>query len=285
MNFDLSTFFNFEDIIAKIIGYIPGIIAAAIVFFVFKFLYKFSAPILKAVAKKAKLEPYVTHLLIDNIYYFTLMIIGVVMAISQLGVDVGAALAGIGVAGVAVGFAAQDVLSSVIAGFMIFLDKPFEINDRITVDGKYGKVTDITLRSTRIRTPQNSFIVVPNKLMADSIVINHTQKGEYRVEVSIGIAYKESIADARTALMKVLEQTEGVLKKPAPDVIVSELADSSVNLLVRAWVNDPARELGIAPKLRENCKTALDDAGIEIPFPHLQLHIDGMKDEVATKLK
>jgi small conductance mechanosensitive channel len=285
MNFDLSTFFNFEDIIAKIIGYIPGIIAAAIVFFVFKFLYKFSAPILKAVAKKAKLEPYVTHLLIDNIYYFTLMIIGVVMAISQLGVDVGAALAGIGVAGVAVGFAAQDVLSSVIAGFMIFLDKPFEINDRITVDGKYGKVTDITLRSTRIRTPLNSFIVVPNKLMADSIVINHTQKGEYRVEVSIGIAYKESIADARTALMKVLEQTEGVLKKPAPDVIVSELADSSVNLLVRAWVNDPARELGIAPKLRENCKTALDDAGIEIPFPHLQLHIDGMKDEVATKLK
>ena len=205
------------------------------------------------------------------------------MAASQLGIDVGAALAGLGVVGLTIGFAAKDSLTNTIAGFLIFWDKPFEVDDWVTVTGEYGKVTNITMRTTRIRTLNNTYVVIPNQLMIDEVLVNHSKHGETRIVIPVGIAYKESIEDARKVMLKALENVEGVLKDPAPTVVTANLGGSSVDLEVRVWINDASQEKPVFFRSLEACKNALDDADIEIPFPHLQLFMDGIKDEVLEK--
>ncbi|MEO1203230.1 MAG: mechanosensitive ion channel family protein, partial [Pseudomonadota bacterium] len=200
--------------------------------------------------------------------------------LSQLGVNVAAALAGVGVAGIAIGFAAQDSVANVISGILIFWDKPFVVGDWIETEGEYGKVTNITLRTTRIRTPQNTYIVVPNKRIIDEVLENYSKHGEMRVDVTVGIAYKEDISEARAALIESASGVEGVLDDPKPDVVVDELGGSSVNLKVRGWVKTGDDRRRVYFRLAEASKTALDDAGIEIPFPHLQLIVDTVEQRV-----
>ncbi len=206
------------------------------------------------------------------------------MAASQVGINVGAALAGLGVVGIAIGFAAQDILSNIIAGFVIFLDKPFEVGDLIQAEEHYGSVTNITLRSTRIRTPQNTYVVVPNKRIIDAVVVNHSKHGETRVDVPVGIAYKESIPDARKVLLDAVSGLKDVVDHPVPSVVVDELGGSSVNLTVRVWIENAEREKPVFFSVLEASKLALDAAGIQIPYPHLQLFWDDVEDRVVRKL-
>jgi small conductance mechanosensitive channel len=217
-------------------------------------------------------------------YRIVLMLFGLVMAASQVGVNVSAALAGLGVAGLAIGFASQDILSNVIAGFVIFLDKPFGVGDFIHVEDQYGSVTNITLRSTRIRTRQNTYVVVPNKNIIDAVVVNHSKHGETRVDVPVGIAYRESISRAREVLLEAVSGLKHVIEDPPPSVVVEELGGSSVNLLVRVWIRNAEREKPVFFEAMEAAKVALDDANIQIPYPHLQLFWDDIEDRVVRKL-
>lgn len=268
----------------KAIDYAPKILAAMLIVLVFHYTYIITRKPLHALLRTAGLEESLNRILIDNIYRFTLLFVGIVMAAGQLGINVGAALAGIGIAGIAIGFAAQDVLASIIAGFMIFFDKPFRVGDWIQVDGNYGAVTEITLRSTRIRTLNNTYVVIPNKIIVDSVVNNHSKNGETRIEVPIGIAYKESIPAARSALLEAVETVEGVDQSLEPSVVVDMLDSSSVNLTVRVWIHEPAKERQIFFDTLEACKLALDDAGIEIPFPHLQMFVEDVRPAAAKAL-
>jgi small-conductance mechanosensitive channel len=202
------------------------------------------------------------------------------MAADQLGVNVGAALAGLGVAGIAVGFAAQDSIANVISGIMIFWDKPFVVGDWITVEGEYGKVSDITLRTTRIRTPQNTWVVIPNKRIIDAVLDNHSKQGELRLDLAVGIAYKEHIPAARKVILEAVTGIETVLASPPPDVVVESLGNSSVNLLVRVWIENADDERRTQFAVIEASKLALDAAGIQIPYPHLQLFVDEIKPPV-----
>jgi small conductance mechanosensitive channel len=222
-------------------------------------------------------------LLTDSLYRLVVWVFALVMAAAQLGVDVTAALAGISVAGLAVGFAAQDSLANMIAGFLIFWDKPFMDGDFVSVQGQYGKVVEITLRSTRIRTLENTYVVIPNKNIIDNVLVNHTKHGEIRINVALGIAYKESIPDARRVLLEAASSVPGVLASPAPDVVCTELGGSSVNLEVRVWVKDAAIEKPTYVRVLEASKLALDAANIQIPYPHLQLFIEQIEDRVLRK--
>jgi len=208
------------------------------------------------------------------------MIFAAVMAADQIGVNVTAALAGMGVAGIAVGFAAQDSLANSIAGFLIFWDKPFKVGDFVHVQDEYGEVTEITLRTTRIRTRNNTFVVMPNKEIIEDVLVNHSMYGETRVDIPVGIAYKESIDDARTALLRAVDEVDGVLAEPEPRVVVTGLGASSIDLEVRVWICEADTERPVYFRTVEACKKALDDAGIEIPFPHLQLFVDEVKPQV-----
>jgi small conductance mechanosensitive channel len=216
-------------------------------------------------------------LLVDKIYHYAILALGLVMALDQLGVNVAAALAGLGVAGIAVGFAAQDTLSNMISGITIFLDKPFKVGDWITTTDVYGQVSEITLRTTRIRTKRNTWIVIPNRAIIDSTLENHSKRGEMRVDVPVGIAYKEDIDEARGVLLEAVRGIPGQAAGKNPEVAVVALGNSSVDLHVRIWIEDPGDLRPSEAAVVEASKKALDAAGIEIPFPHLQLFVDEVR--------
>ena len=174
-------------------------------------------------------------------------------------------------------------MANVISGILIFWDKPFVVGDWIRTEGEYGKVTNITLRTTRIRTSRNTYVVVPNKRIIDELLENYSKHGKLRVDVPIGIAYKEDIEKAREVLLEAAKSVEQVLEDPPADVVVTELADSSVNLKVRVWIEDADQQRATLFRVMERAKTACDEAGIEIPFPHLQLFVDNVEEKVWKK--
>lgn len=271
-----------DALLTQVVAWLPSLFAAILIFVAFWAAHRVSRGAVKRMLEAAGLDHALRGMLL-SIYRAGIFVFAAVMAASQLGIDVGAALAGLGVVGLTIGFAAKDSLTNTIAGFLIFWDKPFEVNDWVTVTGEYGKVTNITMRTTRIRTLNNTYVVIPNQLMIDEVLVNHSKHGETRIVIPVGIAYKESIDDARKVMLKALSGVEGVLKDPAPRVVAANLGGSSVDLEVRVWIDDASQEKPIFFRSLEACKNALDEAGIEIPFPHLQLFMDGIKDEVLDK--
>ncbi len=269
-----------DRLFAIAVALVPRVLAALVVAGLFWVGFKIAKPALRGVLTRAHFAPALVHLLVAGLLKGAFVVVGGVMAASQLGINVGAALAGIGVVGIAVGFAAQETIANMIAGFLIFWDRPFKVGDFITTLDKYGEVREITMRTTRIRTMENTYVVIPNKQIIGDMMVNHSLYGEVRVNVPIGIAYKERIAEARKVLLPAASAVSGVLAEPAPDVVARGLGDSSVNLEVRVWTDDPSQERRILFEVLEVSKVALDDAGIQIPFPHLQLFVDEVSDDV-----
>lgn len=282
INLDLAKLTEFASVT------LPKFFGALVVFVLFILIYRFTRKPLARVLRGANIEEALIHMLVDNVYRLSLVFFGFVMALGQLGVNITAALAGIGIIGVAIGFAAQDSLSNIIAGFLIFWDKPFKVGDWVSIAGLYGKVAAITLRSTRIRTLENTYIIIPNQKIINEVLTNHTKNGRMRVNVSIGIAFKESIADARKALLGAVKSVPHIESDPAPDVVVKQISESSVDLLVRVWIKNAENEVEVFHNTVESCKNALDEAGIQIPFPHRQLFVDAVDKSVweeASKFK
>ena len=272
----MLTFFNTDaaGLLERFKEMLPSLIAAVLTLFLFWGLYLGTKGILIRVLKRAHFDETLIKILVQNVYRMAILIFGIIMALSQLGINVIAALTGFGIAGIAIGFAAKDVLSNILAGFMIFWDKPFRVGQWISVAGQYGKVNDITLRTTRIKTRNNTYVVIPNQKVIDEVLVNHSRKGKTRLDAEIGIAYKEDIDKARTVLIDAVSKIEKVIEDPAPRVVVESLGDSSVNLIVQGWIDDAEDESGVLYEMLEEGKKALDGANIEIPFPHMQLFVE-----------
>ena len=273
-----------QEMSTMVLGFLPKLVTAVLLMLAFWIGFRASRRAFRGILRRGGMEPTLVTLLIDRIYRFVLLGIGAIMAADQLGVNVAAALAGLGVAGIAVGFAAQDMLANIIAGFVVFWDKPFRVGDFIRVADQYGQVRDITLRSTRIRTNQNSYVVIPNKNIVDDVLVNQSEQGELRLDVPVGIAYKEDIASARAVLLAAVAELPDVMKNPAPAVVVVGLGDSSVDLEVRVWIANARAEQPTTVEVVEAAKVALDGADIEIPFPHMQLFVDDLTDRAVKQL-
>jgi small conductance mechanosensitive channel len=273
-----------DELLTSLVAFAPHLVVAFAIMLVFWIIYRIASRPLRIALAHTELHEKLIDLLVGSVFRYTMIAFGLVMSLSQLGVDVGAAVAGLGVAGIAVGLAAQDTLSNTIAGFTIFWDKPFVVGDYVTVAGEYGRVTDVTLRSTRIRTPRNSFVVIPNKNIIDQVVKNDSKHGELRLDLPIGIAYKEDTYAARDALLAAVAEIEGIMKVPEPDVVVESCGSSSVDLKLRIWIEDAASRWPVFYSCMESAKRALDAAGIQIPFPHLQLFWDDVDQRVIDKL-
>ena len=272
---ELESWIDPQRVSEALLLFIPRLVSALVVFLLFWLAVRLTLRPIRAVLRRARFEDALIHLLVDNVYRLSLLTLGGVMAASQLGINVGAALAGIGVVGIAFGFAAQDSVANTISGFLIFWDKPFRVGQYIESEGHYGEVVEITMRTTRIRTRDNTYAIIPNKEVIQGVLVNHSMYGESRVVVPVGIAYKEDVAEARRVLLSAVSGLDGVLREPVPDVVVAGLGSSSVDLHVRVWVDRARHEKPVFFRTLEASKTALDEAGIQIPFPHLQLRVDG----------
>jgi len=216
--------------------------------------------------------------LLSNVVAVVVVTLAVVTVMDQFGVDVLGVVTALGVVGIAVGFAAQDTLSNFISGVTLLIERPFRIGDWVELAGKVGRVERISLRTTRVVSRDNIHSSIPNAKVASAEIVNLSAGGPLRLRVPVGIAYKESSRVAREALMPVLGAHPQVLQDAlhAPEVLVEELGASSVNLVMLAWIGPEtiAVEPVVRSDLVEGAKEALDGAGIQIPFPHLQLFID-----------
>ncbi len=275
---------NVELLLTQFVGWIPSLIAAVLILFAFWIFFRVTRPAFVRILHGAGLDSALIGMLM-NVYRFALMSFGIIMAAGQLGINVGAALAGLGVVGLTIGFAAKDSLSNVMAGFLIFWDKPFHVGDWVTLGDHYGKVAEITMRTTRMRTRNNTWVILPNESVINQVLVNHSTNGETRLEIPVGIAYKEDIATARKVLLEAVRVVPGVIENPPPAVVVNNLGSSSVDLIIFAWIANAEDEKPVFFRLMEAAKVSLDAVGIEIPFPHLQLFVDQIQDPVWEKAK
>jgi small conductance mechanosensitive channel len=200
------------------------------------------------------------------------LFLGVMVAISQLGVSIGPLLAGFGIAGFIVGFALQDTLGNFASGMLILLYRPFDVGDVVLAGGVEGTVSHMSLVNTTFLTFDNQRLVVPNNLIWGSVITNLTAQRTRRVDLVFGIAYEDDVEKAESILTEIVQSHAKVLKEPEPLVKVHELADSSVNFAVRPWVATDDYwqtywDLTKAVKMR------FDEVGITIPYPQRDVHV------------
>jgi small-conductance mechanosensitive channel len=178
-------------------------------------------------------------------------------------------IAGLGITSVAIGFAFKDVLQNFFAGILILWRRPFVVGDEIKIGNYEGTVEEITTRSTRLKTYDGERAVLPNGDVYTGAVLVRTAYPSRRVRLTVGIGYPDSIEQARSVIREVLDSTEGVLSEPRPAVLVAEFAPSSVNLNIFFWTTTrQATVLKVIDSAMTGIKTALDEAGIDIPYPH-----------------
>ena len=215
---------------------------------------------------------------------FIIYTVAIIIALDLLGINVFPFIAGAGVAGVAIGFAAKDTLSNLIAGILLIIDRPFEVGDRIEVwsapvgSATWGDVIDIGLRATKIKTTDNIVIIIPNNEIMLRDIINYTIISEnIRVRINIGIAYDADLKKAKTAILKVARATEGVADDPPPKVVVRNFGESSVDLQLRVWIHDARRRMDVISDITDKVKEAFDAEGIEIPYPKRDIYVHDLK--------
>ncbi|REE83252.1 small conductance mechanosensitive channel [Lutibacter oceani] len=196
-----------------------------------------------------------------------LKILVFITAISQVGVETTSFIAILGAAGLAVGLALQGSLANFAGGALIMIFKPFKVGDFIEAQGYSGTVKEIQIFVTKLNSPQNRLIILPNGALSNGNITNYSEENVARVDLTFGVSYDTDIKQAKEVLMKVLLDNPKVLKEPAPAVKLSELADSSVNFVVRPWVVTEDYWT-VHFEVLEATKLELDKAGIEIPYPH-----------------
>jgi small-conductance mechanosensitive channel len=204
------------------------------------------------------------------VFYPGLLIL-IMMLLAQLDFSLAPLLGAAGIVGIAIGFASQTSVSNVISGFFLIGEKPFEVDDVIQVGETVGRVLSIDTLSVKLRTLDNRFVRIPNETIVKSQVTTITRYPIRRVEMSIGVAYKEDIARVRAVILEVVEKNPRALMEPAPMLVFDAYGDSALELKLRVWAT---RENFIALKnaLLEEIKVRFDQEGIEIPFPHRSLY-------------
>lgn len=210
---------------------------------------------------------------LSNLISWILNILLFIVVVTQLGVQTSAFVAIIGAAGLAIGLALQGSLSNFAGGILILLLKPFRVGDYITSSANVsGTVKEIDIFNTKLTTPQNQEVIVPNGVLSNSSVTNYTKLGTRRTWFDIGVAYNADLKQAKEVLMRVIQNNEFAFKDPAPQVVVTELGDSAINLSIRVTASNE-NFWTMQEQLIIDCKEALDGAGIEIPFPQRDVHI------------
>lgn len=211
--------------------------------------------------------------LLKNILSVLLLVLGLASVMAQFGFDIVSLVAGLGIAGLAVGFAAQSTLANFIAGITILLEQSFQVGDWVNINDNEGRVVVIALRTTHVLTRDNITVIIPNSNVASSVVTNLTSKNFIRFDIRMRIAFEDDIEKAREVILQVLADSEVVLKRPETSATIDEIGEYGVFFIVRFWVKPAAvaRMPKIKEGLREHIKSAFDAANISTPYPHMRL--------------
>ena len=254
-----------------IVTYGIKLIFAIIIFIVGKYFSNLARKITIKLLKNRKIDETVVSF-VGNIAWALVFTLTIIATLGQIGVQTASLVAVVGAAGLAVGLALQGSLANFAAGVLMVLFKPCRVGNYIEAAGVAGTVNEITIFSTRLLTPDNKVIVVPNAAIMGGSITNYSAMDTRRVDLVIGVSYDADLKQAKQLLCDILENNQYVLKDPKYTVAVSALADSSVNFVVRPWVKT-GDYWGAYFELTETIKLALDEAGIGIPYPQMDVYV------------
>lgn len=248
-----------------LVDYSPKLISALLILFVGLYAIRLINRLIRKIMVKRNLDPTLTKFLAD-ILLWALRILLFVTFISKLGIETSSFVAILGAMGLAVGLSLQGSLSNFAGGMLIIVFKPFKVGDTIEAQGVIATVLEIQIFVTKMLTGNNQTVFVPNGALSNGTIINYSMQGERRADLTFSISYDSDIKKAKDILLNALNQNPKVLKNPAPEVFVKNLSASSVDFAVRPWAKN-ANYGAVFSETLENCKTALDEAGISVqPF-------------------
>lgn len=266
---------DIKALLVHFLLYLPKLIAGGMILFVFYGIYRCIRFFLVRKFKKQEISESVTHLVV-KVLRIVMLGLAVVLVADQIGIKIIALISTLGVAGIALGLAAQQTLANFISGIILLMTKPFREGDLVELEGTFGRVKEISLRSTALLTMDNILVDIPNQKIVESKIVNHTYNPQIRMRTRVGVAYKTSIPQAQQVLLDLIRNDDHFLTQPAPEVIVVDYADSSIILELQVWIKDSRQEIHLDNEITENIKAAFDKAGIQIPFPHRQVFIESI---------
>ncbi|MDJ0781059.1 MAG: mechanosensitive ion channel, partial [Desulfosarcinaceae bacterium] len=247
------------------------LVAAVVIFIVGRWVAKLLRKLIERLMVKSNMDQTLVSFT-GNLAYIALLAFVIIAALGQLGIQTTSFIAVLGAAGLAIGLALQGSLSNFAAGFLMIIFRPFKVGDFIEGAGVAGVVEEIQIFTTQLKTPDNKTIIIPNSSLTADNIVNWSVKGTRRVDLTMGIGYDDDIDQARQIMTDIMAADERILKDPAPQIAVSELADSSVNFTVRPWAA-AGDYWGVYFDLTEQFKKAFDKAGISIPYPQSDVHL------------
>ena len=260
-----------DKVLEVLVVYGLKVVAAIAVLIIGRWVAKLVQAIIEKIMAKAKQEQTLISF-VSHLTYAGLMAFVIIAALEQLGVETASFVMVLGAAGLAIGLALQGSLSNFAAGVLMIIFKPFKVGDYIEGGGVAGVVEEIQIFTTQLTTPDNKQVIVPNAQMTGGNIVNYSCKGTRRVDLVAGIGYSDDIDKARGVLEGILAAESRILEDPAPVIAVSELADSSVNFVVRPWVKVDDY-WGVYFALNEAIKKQFDVNGVSIPFPQRDVHV------------
>jgi small conductance mechanosensitive channel len=256
---------------AVIAAYGLKVIAAIVIFIIGKWLSGVLSRAVGRAMSRAGTDEMLVKFVI-NLAYAGLLAFVILAALAQLGIQTTSFIAVLGAAGLAIGLALQGSLSNFAAGVMLVIFRPFKVGDFIEAAGTSGVVEEIMIFSTKLKSPDNKELYVPNGSIISGTITNYSAKDQRRVDMVFGCGYGDDIKKAKALLEEIVKGNSLVLTDPAPTIGVLELGDSSVNFAVRPWVNT-ADYWDARFQITETVKQRFDEAGISIPFPQRDVHL------------
>ena len=246
------------------------VIAALAILIIGRWVAKGLRNLLRRIMKRGEVDKTLISF-VCNLVYVLLLAFVVIAAINKLGIQTTSFIAIIGAAGLAIGLALQGSLANFAAGVLMIIFRPFKVGDLIEGGGTAGTVEEIQIFATQLKSADNKTIIVPNSKILGGNIVNYSTKETRRVDMTFGIGYEDDIDKSRSVIQGIINKDERVLKDPAPLVVVSELADSSVNFTVRVWTKS-ADYWGVFFDTTEAVKKQFDAEEISIPFPQQDVH-------------
>ncbi|EAQ74767.1 MULTISPECIES: mechanosensitive ion channel family protein [unclassified Synechococcus] len=255
---------------AELLAWLPKGLTALVILVVSWLVWRMTRQAVGLTNERAGLDPTASNFLLTILKY-VILTIGVVTALGRVGVNTTSILTSLGVVGLSLGFAAKDALSNMISGLFIFWDRPFVLGDLIEVGGHYGRVDRITMRSTRVVTPDGRMLAVPNTMVVNSIVASYTNFPHLRLDIPFTVGVEENLARVRKIALSQCPSDDLLVEEPPARVVVTALNDYNVAMELQVWLADEKQHIPIRHLLRERLFEALREAGIDMPFQTLAL--------------
>lgn len=262
--------FDLERLGESVAAFLANLLVAALIFAAFYVAWRILDRILRGILPRTNVDP-TTATFLETALQYLVLLLGIVQALAAAGINTAAVIASLGLAGLTIGFAARDALSNLISGLLIFWDRPFVIGDLVEVQGDYGRVDRITLRSTRVVTVDGRMLAVPNTTIINSIVASYTNFPNLRLDVPVTVGVNEDLPRARRLLLSLVDGDPAFLREPEPRVVVTALNDYNVALELQAWIVNERDHIPQRFALRERMFEALRKAGVDMPYETLQL--------------